>query len=338
MLQNMSRSAEELFHKALQAAGPYKGRHDLSSLPPTIRDQLRLIQQTFNEALRNEKQNVPEHVEHPPFHLDFIDSSIPNALAFQYQDHSFIGITIALVYSVSDVCLSLSTSETIATLTGVQPSREQYNGLHAVLFSVLLAFIVSHEYTHHVHGHAVSELTSGSLFLHEILDAGHIHNLDAQIQEVVADGYAIYHVLANFLNGAGRSWLVVLGLSTAEVSTQDQVLLSLVVIAAGAYLVLRQPPPLSPADIYKLSHPPQIVRMECLMQEVLNWCRQNRPELQTFMTPSRYQQLMNAAIETSSSDAAVHMFADQARFCRSESGQKYITELHQGVNAYKRLL
>src|SRR5580692_7063684 len=44
---------------------PYRGRHDLSSLPPALREQLRGIQATFNDALLNEKRDVPEHVDHP---------------------------------------------------------------------------------------------------------------------------------------------------------------------------------------------------------------------------------------------------------------------------------
>ena len=52
----------------------YRGRHDLSGLPPLLREQLRRIQETFNEALQNQKQDIPEHVDHPPFHVDYVDS------------------------------------------------------------------------------------------------------------------------------------------------------------------------------------------------------------------------------------------------------------------------
>src|ERR1019366_9719159 len=107
------RPPEDVFDEAFQRCCPeerkrYRGRDDLSKVPPPVRDQLRLIQKTFTEALRNERRDVPEHVDHPPFHVDYVESSIPNALAFRYEDYSFIDITVALVYSVSDVCLRLS--------------------------------------------------------------------------------------------------------------------------------------------------------------------------------------------------------------------------------------
>jgi|ERR1035437_2387400 hypothetical protein len=333
---------EEIFDEAFQRSSPeeqkyYRGRHDLSGLPTVVRDQLRLIQETFTEALRNEKQDVPEHVAHPPFHVDYVDSSIPNALAFRYGDYSFIGITIPLIYSVSDVCRHLSKSLTVATLVGVQPSTEDYNELHGVLFSILISFVVSHEYTHHVHGH-VSLSSAGSMFPNEILDTGCNRDLEAQIQEVVADGYSIYHVLANFLDGSGRSWLTVLKLDAVQAGIQDEALLSLVVLAVGAYLFLRPAPTLNSVDIYKRSHPPQVVRMDCLMQEVMNWCRQNRPELQALMTPSRFQQLMSAATEATLGMNGAQVCGDQAAFIRSEEGVKYMSTLALGVNAYKRSL
>src|SRR5581483_1196111 len=260
---------EDVFNEAFQQSDPeerkhYRGRHDLSGLPPVVRDQLRLIQKTFITALRNEKAHVPGHVDHPPFHVDYVDSDIPNALAFRYRGNSFIGITIPLVYSVSNVCLILSKSASIAALVGIRPSAGDYNELHAVLFSILISFIVAHEYTHHVHGHVIMP-AAGSLFPNEILDNGRSRDLAAQIQEAVADGYAVYHVLANFVDGPGRSWLVVLKLDGTGSNIQDQILLSLLVLAVGSYLFLRQPPPLNPEDLYKDSHPPHVIRMDFIM-------------------------------------------------------------------------
>src|SRR5882724_5883891 len=75
----------------------YKGKHDLRGLPPLLQEQLCDIQELYIEALRNEKQGVMGHVQHPPFHVDYVDSTVLNALAFQYEGYSFIGITVPLV-------------------------------------------------------------------------------------------------------------------------------------------------------------------------------------------------------------------------------------------------
>jgi hypothetical protein len=120
----------------------------------------------YNEALRNQKQGVLQHVECPEFHVDFVDSDISNAMAFRYGDFSFIGITVPLIYAISDVSLLLSKSDTMLTLFRVSPSKEeQYNELQAVLFYILLAFIVTHEWTHHVHGH-VCQRGAETIFCH----------------------------------------------------------------------------------------------------------------------------------------------------------------------------
>jgi len=107
---------------------PYRGRSDLSRLTPTLQDQLRGIQSTFNEALRHEKRDVPEHVDHPPFHVDYVDSGIQNALAFRYAGYSFIAITVPLICAMSDACLLLSKSAELVRLLGwggaaVDPGR-----------------------------------------------------------------------------------------------------------------------------------------------------------------------------------------------------------------------
>jgi hypothetical protein len=298
-----------------------------------IQEQLRGIQETFNEALRNEKQGVPEHVDHPPFHVDYVDSSIQNALAFRYGGYSFIAITVPLIYATSDVCLLLSKSVTVAMAVGVRPSGEEYNELHAVLFYILTAFIVSHEFTHHVHGHVCLPGVE-TIFPNEILDSGYNGNMEQQIEELAADGYSVYHVLANLIDGAGRSWLTVLKLDAEQVSVQDEVLLALVVSALGAYLFVRPAPDLT--DVYKLTHPPQAARMSFLMREAVGWCRQNRPSLEAWIT-RRFQSLMNAALATLGKNGA-QVWGDQSAFLKSEEGVKYDRALGEGIKAYRQSL
>jgi hypothetical protein len=338
----VTRRPEDAFDEAFRNCSPeeqrhYKGRNDLSGLPIGIQEQLRSLQKMFNDSLRNEKQGVPEHVEHAPFHVDYVDSDVQNALAFRCDDYSFIGITVPLIYAISDVCLLLSKSPTVATLLRVRPSVKDYNALHAVLFYSLINFIVAHEFTHHVHGH-VCPPSSDRMFPNEILDAGSVGNLKSQIQEIGADGYAIFHLLANLFDGSGRSWLTVLELASEEPDVQDEALLSLVVVAVGAYLFIRRTPKLDRANIYRLTHPPQAARRNCLMQEAMNWCRENRPNLLGWMTGNRFQQIMNAATEATLGRSGAQLAGDLTAFLRSEEGVKYLTALYEGVNAYKQSL
>jgi hypothetical protein len=61
----------------------YKGRDDLSGRPPSFQETLRRIQEDFNQALRNGKRTVPEHVDDQPFQFDYVDSGVKNAIAFR---------------------------------------------------------------------------------------------------------------------------------------------------------------------------------------------------------------------------------------------------------------
>jgi hypothetical protein len=40
--------------------------------------------------LRNEKQGIPEHVPHPPFYFDYVETNVPNAITFRSEQYSFI--------------------------------------------------------------------------------------------------------------------------------------------------------------------------------------------------------------------------------------------------------
>src|SRR5947207_287547 len=86
------------------------GKQDLDSLAqPEVRSLLAVIQRIQNEAL-NKARSVPGHVDHPPFHFDYIASDVPNALAFGDEDHSFIGLTMGLIYLLDGLCVPLSGS------------------------------------------------------------------------------------------------------------------------------------------------------------------------------------------------------------------------------------
>ncbi|MGO9095612.1 MAG: M48 family metalloprotease [Bryobacteraceae bacterium] len=335
----MSTPPEVLFHRFFQTLSSserecYKGKKDVSSLPQNQQSLLVGIQESFNEALRNESKDVPEHVDHPPFHFDYVDSRIPNALAFRYEGYSFIGITIALIDMLWDACVRLSRSETVASLLGVRLTAEEHERLHVVMLRTQLSFVLSHEYTHHVHGHACSQ-GSESLFFNEILDIGETGGLEQRTLEADADAYAAYHVLANLIVGGERSRAVgLLKLGAEAASVQDEVLLSCFVIAVGAYLFVRPPSDLDDVNIYRLTHPPQAARMNFLVYQAIGWCRQNRPSLEAWMTRDRFQGLMNGVAEATWGMNGGRDWGAQTAFLQSEDGSEYIRKLDRSLNAY----
>lgn len=336
----MEPRAEDVFDDLFQKLSPedraiYKGRHDLSDLQPSLREQLRGLQDMFNEALRNEKQGVSAHVAHPPFHIDYVDSDIQNAFAIQYGGYSFIGITLPLVFAISDFCLRLSKSAAVVVSLRVRPSDEEYNELQAVLFYIFYAFIVGHEWTHHVHGH---QSGAANIIPNEVVDRGNCGNLKRQVEELAADGYSAYHVLANLIDNQVGSFRTLLKLEREQSGVQDEILFALFVVAVAAYLFLRPAPDLDPIEIYKLTHPPQAARMNFLMQETMGWCSHNRPALEIWMK-SRFPHLMRVTAEAVLGGVAgAKVWSNQSAFLRSQEGAKYIRALAEGIEAYRKAL
>jgi hypothetical protein len=194
----------------------YWGKQDLAKLRPQVAAFLTDVQTALNEALRNEKINVPEHVDHPPFHFDYIASDIANALAFQCGDNSFIGITMPLFSELWESCVALSKSQGVNTLLEIAATPQGEEAILTVMCQTQLNFIVSHEYTHHVHG---------QLCLSN-------QGLEAQAFEMDADGYAVYHVLAHLISGPRREQAVqLLDCADSPNSIQDQRLFSSFVFA-----------------------------------------------------------------------------------------------------------
>src|ERR1700740_743016 len=142
----------------------YKGKQNLSNLSPQLASFLTDIQAALNESLNNEKQNVRGHVEHPPFHFDYVISAIPNAIAFAFADVSFIGITMPLINTLWDACVELSKSGGIRALLRVPETTEAEEAILTVMFQTQLIFVVLHEWTHHVHGHCSRRAPSSDFF------------------------------------------------------------------------------------------------------------------------------------------------------------------------------
>jgi hypothetical protein len=166
----MATSPDILLHRFFQTlTSPkdrqnHRGKHDLSGIDPSFQELLLAVQVVINSNFQNEKPGVASHVEHPPFHFDYIDSTIENAVAFRYEGYSFIGLTIRLFFRFWDISDHLGNSPLMAELIAIEPEVACSGVLRVVLFRTLYSFVVAHEFTHHVHGHVVTRESDGSFF------------------------------------------------------------------------------------------------------------------------------------------------------------------------------
>ena len=217
----------------------YEGKFDLDQLESGPLKVLLLgLQHALSVELANER-TVPEHRDHPPFHVDYIRSTQANALAFKYEGYSFVGLTIPLVEMAAKLCVRLCNSLDLLDALGLSLTPEMSKALGEVLLKILLYFVVSHEYTHIVHGHPLSEAMDSEP-INEVQEDDRVGSLDDQTLEADADSYAIYHIMENWIRGAERSSTTSsLGLDAASSSDQDALLFACIVVAIGAYFVLR---------------------------------------------------------------------------------------------------
>ena len=299
----------------------------MDATQPTFESVLATVQEAVNAALRNEKQNVPEHVPHPPFEFGYIEGSTePNACAISIGGCSYIGITKPLVRLSLKACEQLGKSEAIAEFLGLPCTPERHDAAYTVTFLMQLAFVVSHEFTHHVHGHTENAPIGG--------DNG---NLQEQVTEIDADGYGAFHVLSHFIDGEGRTHAVdLLHCKDKQTSEQDEILLSLVVISIAALLFVTEPIVIEPSKVYELKHPPQAVRMEFLLRNVMRWIGHFRTALEGAITPARLRMMWKLAAGATWGMNGGRDWSEQVAFAKSETGSKYVERLEVLVNGVLR--
>jgi hypothetical protein len=316
----------------------YRGRAKLDqlegqTLPPNL---LIDIQRMLNEALSLENKSVPQHVDHDPFHLDYIDSDHPNALAFCYGGYSFIGITIPLTTLLWNVCSHLSASMPLRTALGLDAPSCDRAMLHVVLFRLILIFVVSHEWSHHVRGH-VSRQSRQGIWVEEIRVGSATASMETQSLEADADGYAAYFGLAHLIDSAeGRIHVVrLLNVENAPRPFQDQVLFSCFLAAFAGFVFVLPTPSLEKENLSRLTHPPQAARLHFLMQHAVMWCTQNRPLLAMWMTVDRFQRLMAAVASGLWAGERWNAWTAQVAFLLSADGAEYSRELTERLDALK---
>jgi hypothetical protein len=336
MKDMMAIPPEVTFDRFLRGQTEYKdGKQDLDRLDsPEMRSLLTVIQQTLNLALLNENRGIPEHREHAPFHLDYINSGISNAHAYPHADYSFIGLTMGLIDQLAVSCVRLSESDAITAHLYKEITPDVRKGLQAILLDNVLHFVVSHEFTHIVHGHAERRGAKSNSF-NEIADDSAGGTFENQIMECDADGYAAYQVIANLI-GTDRRVLAVSAFQASDkpVAYQDEVLLFCFTVAVAAFFFARTPVEIGKKDIYTLPYPPQVARLNYAMEHAIGWCKHNRPALTTWMTRDRFLSIARATAEAIWGANGGSAWNSQIAFCQSSAGLEYIRKLGEGIRSF----
>jgi hypothetical protein len=200
------------------------------------------------------------------------------------------------------------------------------------VFRLQLFFIVLHEYTHVVHGTA--PIGADAELANEVNATGD-GNVDKQVREADADGYAAYYMLQNVIAGEERAHMVsVLAANRKPEAVQDELLLCCFIVAIAAYLQTREPQALTVESAYALTHPPQALRMSLLMNHARSWCRQNRQALHTWLTPEIFLKLVNQTGMAMWGVHGVQRWAEQIAFLRTDPGRDYALRVESELREF----
>lgn len=317
----------------------YLGKLDLKTVEsPSFRSFLYLFQDTMNEALRLEGVNASGSVEQPPFHFDYLDVSggITNAHAFQHGGFAFIAVTLPMVELVWHLSLRLSRSPLVCRLLNSLPTALEPDALQSLLFEIQLNFLVSHEYTHHVHRHCEeSQAGLHGLWTEFLRDetGGTTH---LQAQELDADAYATYLLLAHLLRGERReSALALLGRADALGLDGDELLLTCFFLSVVAFFCAFWRGGVDMASIYQVRHPPPPIRIKYAIQVAEMWSGQNQSARRSWFVPARFQALFGAAADVIGGTARQEWDA-QMLFLRGADGSRYDGQLFERFEAIRQ--
>ncbi len=303
-------------------------REDDASLGPLI-DQLIEIRDGMNAALALEGQNIVGDARHAPFYFDYIDSARSQGLAFKDAAHSFIGVTIPLVFDVRDSARLIAESEAVVSLIGL-PQDTNADMLHGLLFWMLFGFILSHEYAHHTHGHWAA------------VDDGRqvAGRLRRQAREADADGWAAYLTLSHWLLAGGRPALLeLLNLKDAPTNVQDDIAVASFVVGQAAFTFLREPKPIEKNKVYWDTHPPQPVRLQLMSRYVRKFSSEFRPGIRETLTQPRYQALMDAVSRLMwAKGKHAALWREHHDFLRTPEGLAYRDALIVELDAFRATL
>jgi len=314
----------------------YVCKLDLDKVKPSsFGSLLQFVQGALNLALQSENANASGGAVHPPFHFDYVEvnDGARNAHAFQHGGFSFIAITFPLVELLWDLSQRLSRSPLVLRLLGIDRDVVRLDALQALLFQFQLSFLVSHEYTHHVHRHC-GGFAGGAW--DEFSQGGARGGLDDQAQELDADGYALYLTLGNYVRGAARrNALAQVGMQGLTGVEGDEFLLTGFFVALTALFCSLWPETVALASIRQAPHPPAPVRIDYTIRVASMWCNQNASVPESWFEAERFRAIYLSATDAIAGGARPQWDV-QIAFLRSDEGLKYDRQLSERFEARRK--
>jgi hypothetical protein len=341
----MATDQEDAFHKYLVNSKAtvlkdgahvplYRGRKDLDDSDIGIdKALLSKVKEAANRGLAGRKR-LPEHFDDLPFHFDYIDSEFANAAAFRDGSYAFIGITFPYVREISETAIELSRSARIQEILKVDASVA--DNLQGILFQHLLFLTITHEFSHHVHGHVIKDINPATFF-REFDASGRTGGMERQADEADADGYAAYHVLSNAMHTTARDdAAAALNLTGRSIDSINETLFLSFAVAACAHFSSRGL--IDVENVWTETHPIQAARIDYLMRHSRIWCEQFEPALLSVITQETFGTIMRTVADEMWGIMSSVMWRKQAEFLQTDDGRKYMAEMTRLIDDQKARL
>lgn len=326
--------AEVIFHRYFsQLSGVdrerYKGRLDLDRFDPEgLRTAFAQVRDQINKRFEVNMGSIRTPSGNTRIHMDYVDSKIRNALAFQSDGIYFIGITGAMLNEFAMICSALWRLNPLAELLGIELHQTNRDFLFQTILLLQIQFIADHELGHMFHGHC-EQLASG-IFYEEFasrnpLSAHQVDQLHAQAYEVEADGYAVEMMLNGLFKDNVGTFII--DRMKPSIDPREFILL-LYMLSVGSLLFWSPAATFDAERIRECTHPRGIVRMNIVMRDIWRWCGENDPDLVQFVSLERFQWVM-ACIQVAADNADQQAtWLEQGAFLRSGHGEKYVEDLY----------
>jgi hypothetical protein len=257
-------------------------------------------------------------------HLDYINSSVVNAITFGYEGTYFVGLTGAMLEHLAKTSSTLWSSDEVGELLDIEVTDEPEDPLFQALLLTQLQFISSHEVGHLFHGHLPRNAFRAEF--RNSITTGSADRMKDQTLEVEADAYAVHLLLNNaLLSDTGE--LIRARLKSRL--TKEDCILTLIMISIGSLFYFLDPLKFEADTVRYRDHPFALARMNVVMREITNWCKLNLPGYADWASLPRFQRVMALVVSAGGSEERFNMWLRQGDYLRSLSGAEYTSDLYR---------
>ncbi len=275
----------------------------------------------MNQQLTDIGVNSTGGVTVPPLRFEFVRVQNHEAAAhiFESNEYGFIVMTQPMFDEMLTLSRQLVNQNWAFMTLQIAPAATSQE-IAQLLLLMQFSLVTSHEYSHLVRQH---------LAVHQPHAATLGESL-CQTQEFDADGYAIYHELSYFFNGAGRQ-LASQWLSVSSDRALENSILSCFMLSLMLQFCARWAGKIQIETDLRAEHPPWAMRIQYAILFVEMWCREVGHIDTSWMSDGTLNQYFGAAARILPPETK-RSWDQQISWLQSVDSQQYRDQIRRGID------